>query len=85
VRLAPTTYPKEMLMTRSLKDQTENARPHRAVKPRAPRRVIDGYPAGYVAQLARPLMARAAGYTGEHPALTRPSGFRMQTSARVAD
>lgn len=72
-------------MTRSLKDQTENTRPQRAAKPRAPRRVIDGYPAGYVAQLARPLMARASGYTGEHSSLKRPSGFRIQTSAPAVD
>ena len=72
-------------MTRSLKDQTENSRPHRSVKPRARRRVIDGYPAGYVAQLARPLAARSVHDAAERPALRGYSGFRLQTSVQAAE
>jgi hypothetical protein len=47
--------------------------------------VIDGYPAGYVAQLARPLVARADRSAGGRPERTRPAGFRLQTSAQAVD
>jgi hypothetical protein len=71
-------------MTRTLKDQTENTRPHRAASTRAPRRVIDGYPAGYVAQLARPLAA-AGRSAAERTTRARPAGLRLQTSAQAAE
>ncbi len=73
-------------MTRTLKDQTENTRPHRAARTRAPRRVIDGYPAGYVAQLARPLAAGRSQRRRTHdpqPA-RRPPSADLRPGRRVA-
>jgi hypothetical protein len=46
--------------------------------------MIDGYPAGYVAQLARPL-AGAGRSAAERTTRSRPSGLRLQTSARAGE
>ena len=71
-------------MNRTLKDQTENTRPHRAARIRASRRMIDGYPAGYVAELARPLAA-AGRSAGERATRTRPSRLGLPASAQAAE
>ena len=47
-------------------DQIEYGRPQRAPRIKGSVRVIDGYPAGYVAQLARPLRRPGAGRARVH-------------------
>jgi hypothetical protein len=47
-------------MTPSLNHRNRSVRRLRALDSQPARRVVDGYPAGYVAQLARPLSAKEA-------------------------
>ncbi len=76
-------------MNPALNDQIIYDRPHRALDTRAGRRVIDGYPPGYLTELARPFLARAdrkpsaragrAHNPGSRPETTRPAG-RMRAA-----
>jgi hypothetical protein len=77
-------------MNPAVNDQINYDRPHRALDARAGRRVIDGYPAGYLTELARPFLARAdrkpgsraarVRHPGSGPENTRPGG-RMSAAA----
>jgi hypothetical protein len=70
-------------MTQAMNDEIKYDRPHRALGTPARRRVIDGYPAGYVAELARAFLVQA----DQRPIKRRqrpPSpGFRTATAVRV--
>jgi hypothetical protein len=66
------------------KQQSQYDRPSRALRSGASRRLIDGYPAGYLAELARPLGARARGAAGAGRALG-PPGYVLRPRPQGAE